>query len=382
MLLGDYLSMNKNARVSVLSSTGQPLMPTKYYRAQRWVENGEAEWVSNDLQIKAVRLLRESGDKTQPIAVGIDPGKLYSGIGVVSQLFTLFRAHLNLPFKRVKARKETQKILRRARRGRRINRSVAFQFRAHRQKRFNNRRQQKVAPSIRANRQLELRVVSELCRLFPISKIVYEYVKADIDLTSGRKKARSGVGFSAVMVGQKWAIEQLSQLAPVVTLLGWQTAQLRRHLGLTKLKDKSAQTPESHAVDGISLAASEFVSYQPVQTDTGHGHQWLGQVRLTMSAFRIFSRPELYRRQLHFEKPQQGGERKRKGGTITPFGFRSGDYVEAQKAGVLYRGWIGGFTDTGKSQNLSVYSATWKRIGQFVVSKVKLIQRSNGLCVI
>jgi hypothetical protein len=31
-------------------------MPTLYRRAQAWVEAGKAEWVSNDLNIKAVRL--------------------------------------------------------------------------------------------------------------------------------------------------------------------------------------------------------------------------------------------------------------------------------------------------------------------------------------
>jgi hypothetical protein len=373
--------MNKNARVAVLSVNGTQLMPTKYYRAQSWVDNGQATWVSNELQIKAVQLLRPSETETQPIVAGIDPGKLYSGIGVVSKLFTLFRAHLNLPFKRVKARKETQKLLRRARRGRRINRNVVFALRAHRQKRFSNRRQKKVAPSIRANRQLEIRVMTELCRLFPITSIVYEYVKADVDLTSGRKKARSGAGFSAVMVGQKWAIEQLSKLAIVKTLFGWQTAQIRRELGLIKSKDKSSQTPESHAVDGVALAASQFMAYESFSTQREHGHQWAGFIRLTVSAFRIFTRPELYRRQLHFEKPSKGAIRKRKGGTVTPFGFRSGDYVEAQKAGVTVRGWIGGFTDSEKTQKLSVYSAQWKRIGQFTVSKVNLIQRSCGLCV-
>ncbi|MGL5719996.1 MAG: RRXRR domain-containing protein, partial [Alphaproteobacteria bacterium] len=228
----------------------------------------------------------------------------------------------------------------------------------------------------------ELRIVSEICKLFPISSIVYEYVKADVDLTSKRKKARSGKGFSAVMVGQKWAIEQLNKLAPIKTLLGWQTAQIRRELRLTKSKDKSSQTPESHAVDGVALAASEFVQYKSFDTAHEHGHQWTGFIRLTVSAFRIFSRPELYRRQLHFEKPEKGGTRKRKGGTITPFGFRSGDYVQAVKAGITYRGWIGGFTDTEKSQKLSIYSANWKRIGQFTVKNVSLIQRSNGLCTV
>ncbi|MDJ0688873.1 MAG: hypothetical protein QNJ41_10210 [Xenococcaceae cyanobacterium MO_188.B32] len=71
----------------------------------------------------------------------------------------------------------------------------------------------------------------------------------------------------------------------------------------------------------------------------------------------------------------------RKGGTVTPFGYRAGDYVEAEKAGVVYRGWIGGFTNTEKSQKLSVYDLNWKRIGQFSLSKVKLLRRSNKLCI-
>ncbi len=47
-------------------------------------------------------------------------------------------------------------------------------------------------------------------------------VKADIDTSSGRKSARSGFGFSPVMVAQYWAIEQLEKLAPVKKMYGWQ----------------------------------------------------------------------------------------------------------------------------------------------------------------
>jgi hypothetical protein len=64
-------------------------------------------------------------------------------------------------------------------------------------------------PSIRANRQLELRVVTKLCRLFPVGKIVYEYVKA-----------RGSKFFSPVMVGQKVMLGWLSKLAPVETQFG------------------------------------------------------------------------------------------------------------------------------------------------------------------
>lgn len=361
-------------RVPVVDKDHQPLMPTTPGRARKWIESGKAVKRWSDIGLFYAQLTGEpSGRETQPIVVGIDPGKLYSGIAVQSSETTLFTAHLILPFQKVKDRMEQRAMMRRGRRGRRINCKVAFHLRAHRQKRFDNRRGNKLPPSIRANRQLELRVVKELCQLFPITQIVYEYVKADVDLTSGRKKARSGSGFSAVMVGQRWAIEQLDKLAPVVTLLGWQTAQIRHHLGLVKTKDKSLQTPESHAVDGIALAASEFVEYQSVQTDSGHGHQWLGEVAITAAPFKVISRPPISRRQLHLMVPAKGGVRRRYGGSVTRHGLRKGDLVQSPK-GI---GYVSGDTAT----QVSVSDTKWRRLGQISAKKVTLIRRSTGLIV-
>lgn len=73
--------------------------------------------------------------------------------------------------------------------------------------------------------------------------------------------------------------------------------------------------------------------------------------------------------------PSKGGDRRKYGGTTTRHGIRKGDYVKAEKAGVTYRGWCSG--DTAK--HISVSDSNYKRVGQFTVSKVKLLQRSTGL---
>jgi len=363
-------------RVPVLAPDGTALMPTTSSRCRRWLRDGKAKVVYNKLNIFCIQLLAEpSGRHTQNVVAALDPGKLFSGAGVQSSKFTLFMAHLILPFKSVSQKITARRILRRARRGRRINRKLSYNRRYHRQKRFDNRQQKKLPPSIRANKQLELRVVKELLLIFPISHIRYEVIKA-------RTEKGKGKGFSPAMVGQKIMLEWLEQLRPTTTQEGWQTSTLRQQLGLAKDKnDKSAQKPETHANDAISLAASHFMSFEKFHTANTRGHHWVGQVSVTTASFRIISRPNLYRRQLHFENPETGGNRKRKGGTVTPFGFRSGDQVRAEKAGVTYVGWIGGYTQTQKTKNVSVYDHNWRRIGQFSPNKVELLQRSTRLCV-
>ncbi|MFB8791140.1 MAG: RRXRR domain-containing protein [Potamolinea sp.] len=367
--------MSNTIRVSVQNPDGSPAMPTKSSRARRWVEHFFAIPIRNDLEVYGVSLLSEpSGRATQDVALGIDPGKLFTGMGVQSARGTLFKAHLQLPFKFVTKKMTTRRILRRARRGRRINRNLPYELRCHRQKRFDNRRQKKLVPCIRANKQMELRVVKELLKLYPISHVIYE-----------RIEARGSKSFSPAMVGQKIMVEWLSALKPTSTQLGWQTSNLRQWLGLAKDKtNKANPTPETHSHDGIAIAASHFIKWQDWISNKARGGHWVGEIELTKCPFVVIARPQLYRRQLHFENPVKGSpnhpeHRQRKGGTITPFGFRSGDKVRAEKAGLSYIGWIGGYTNSTKTKNVSVYDTNWHRIGQFSVSKVKLIKRSTKL---
>ncbi len=78
---------------------------------------------------------------------------------------------------------------------------------------------------------------------------------------------------------------------------------------------------------------------------------------------------------------KKGGILKRQGGTITPFVFRSGDYVETSRKGRTIRGWIGGFTNSKSSKNVLIYDHNWKRIGQFNPKNFRLLSRSSKLCI-
>jgi hypothetical protein len=351
-------------RIPVQNPDGTAAMPTKPSRARKWVSAGKAKSCWSDIGLYYVQLIAEPATRnTQPIVIGIDPGKLYSGIAVQSAKSTLFAAHLVLPFKTVKDRMEQRALMRRGRRGRRINRKVKFKLRAHRQKRFNNRRGKKLSPSIRANRQLELRVVVELNKLFPLTQIVYEYVQA-----------RGDKSFSPVMVGQIWMLQQLESIAPTTTKFGWETSNLRDQLGLVKQKThKGDAILATHAVDGIALASSYFVSYESFENTRDRGHIWTIEVTLTNPVFKAIRRPPISRRQLHLMVPAKGGVRRKYGGTTTRHGFRKGDLVNSPK-GI---GYVSGDTE----RQVSVSDSNWKRLGQITASKVSLIRRSNGLIV-
>lgn len=340
-------------------------MPTKPSRARKWLNSGKAKVVSNDLGIFSVQLVSEPSDtKTQSISVGVDPGKKYSGIGVQSAKVTLWMAHLQLPFETVKGRMEQRKMMRRGRRGRRINRKVPYNQRAHRQSRFNNRRSKKVPPSIRANRQLELRVIKELFKIYPLTIAVWEVVVA-----------RGSKGFSPVMVAQYWAIDQLKKLLPVVTQEGWQTSNTRQWLGLEKQKNsKGDAIPATHAVDGISLASSQFVCYRQLKGSQGW---WEGSVNITPAPFVVIRRPPICRRQLHLMVQSLAGIRRKYGGTTTRHGLRKGDYVKAEMAGRVVYGWVSGDTE----RQVSVSDINWRRLGQFSAKKTCLVKRSTGLLV-
>ncbi len=52
-------------RVAVLSKSGKPLMPTKRARARRWLRDGKAKLVHNDLECFAIQLTFETEENNK-----------------------------------------------------------------------------------------------------------------------------------------------------------------------------------------------------------------------------------------------------------------------------------------------------------------------------
>ncbi len=377
---------NQVTRVPVKEPVGKPIMPTTPARARKWIKSGKAIPKRNKLGVFYVQLTEEpSGHETQEIVAGTDRGKAFTGIAFQSKLATIVVFHLCLPgfYKSKKTKKDHQSVtgkmakrteLRRSRRARRIDRTKPFKLRNHREKRFSNRRQNKIPPSVLANRLMELRVLREMSLLLPITEIR--------DEDCGGYTIKNGRGISPVTVGQEWLRKEASKIAPIVAVDSKTTGSFREQLGLIKeKKHKDKQCIETHGTDAIAIASSAFIKYQSFQRGNNHGHQWVGQCLVTQTPFIVLNRPKLFRRKLHQEQYKKGGILKRQGGTITPFGFRSGDYVETSRKGQIIRGWIGGFTNSKSSKNVSIYDHNWKRIGQFNPKNVRLLNRSSKLCI-
>lgn len=379
------MNNKSTTRVPVVSSDGRHLMPTTCSRARKWIKSAKAIAKRSSVGVFYVQLTQEpSGYATQKIVAGVDRGKAFTGIAVQTEKATIVKIHACLPgfYKSKKTKKDKQSVtgkiakrheLRRTRRGKRIDRKKPFKKRNHRQKRFSNRRKSKLSPSIKANREMELRILFEFSKLLPLTEIR--------DEDCGGKTQKNGFGISPVTVGENWFRKEASKIAPVVNVNSLDTGKYRNYLGLAKdKKDKSKQCPETHANDAISLCSTSFVEYKEFTTNCSHGHHWVGKVHITDAPFIVITRPKLFRRKLYQENYSKKGKLKRVGGTVTPYILRSGDRVKATKGKKEYFGWIGGYSEA--NEVVSVYDHNWKRLGQFKPNRTKLLNRSTKLCVV
>lgn len=341
--------ISSNIRVPVLAPDGEPLMPTKASRARKWIEDRKAMPIRTKLNLFGVVLVDEpSGRVTQPIALGLDPGSKFTGIAVVSKKEIHCGFNLELPL-HIKDRMTKRRILRRNRRQRKCRR---------RKKKFLNRNGCILVPSIKARKQLELRIVNELEKTYPILMICVEDVKFP------HHEKNNGSYFSHVEVGKNWLIKEFEKNANVNLFMGWDTSTRRKELGLKKSQKKDVRLPISHVNDAIALCSLGMKK----------------NIVLTKFRFDIIRRPKYNRRRLHLLQTSKGGIRRKYGGTTTPFVFRKGDYVTTINRKNNFCGWVSGYGKMyDKYPLISISTFDWKRIGSVAIKKVVLLERNCGL---
>jgi hypothetical protein len=291
--------------VPVVDGDGHPLMPTTASRARRWIKNGEATPFFKR-GIFCVRLNRDpSGNEKQEIAVGIDPGSKKEGFTVKSEAHTF----LNIQADAVQHVREAVETRRNMRRARRFRKTPCRQNRQ-------NRTRGCLPPSTKSRWQWKLRVVEQLAKVFPITDIVVEDIKAK---TTGKR--RWDRSFSPLEVGKAWFYAELKRFGRVHLKQGWETFEMRNAAGLKKSKSKMSEVFEAHCVDSWVLA-NWYVG----------GHILPDNKRmLCVSPIR------LHRRQLHMLQAAKGGVRKTYGSTRS-CGFKRGSLVAHPKFGLCYVG--------------------------------------------
>jgi hypothetical protein len=323
-------------------------MPCRPAKARKLLRAGKAEARWSKLGLFYVQLTieitSEHNGGGQSFVLAHDPGSRYDGMALGCRSVQL-RLMLVLPGKvarKVKARRE----LRRFRRYRKTRR---------RPWRPRSPGSGWVALSQLAKVLFRLAVVRELCRLFPVSCFVVE------DVRFNHFRSRRGERFSTVEIGKGRYYSELRSLGVLVLVEGWQTKLWREKAGLRKSSRKDALVPESHANDAAAVL---------------HG---LAGCELDESApFWVLRRPEFARRSLHRQNFRKGGVRPLFGGTCRGGLFRKGDYVEAKKAGQVWRGWVEGLP-TGRTPLVGVIDARGRRIWQFLPGQVRLLGRGHNL---
>ena len=231
---------------------GKALMPMKSSKADRLIKSGLAKIKFNRKinEHYLILLFNPSGDKCQDITLGIDPGSMYDGFSVVSKRYHHTNAELVHRTKKgknsIKAFKSRQAMNRRVRRSRLRHRLI----------RFSNRTKSKLAPTINANYEYRKWYISQITKIYPITKCVVE------DVRFNHYEKTDGCNFSHVELGKNKLYDFIEALGLSLELYaGFETHKLRvNSFGADpKVKRKDLKIFEAHCIDSFVLACGKAI---------------------------------------------------------------------------------------------------------------------------
>ena len=323
--------------VPVVDKNQNPLMPTKPSRARKWIASGKATpfWQKG---VFCVRLnVNPSDVYKQEIAVGVDPGSKKEGFTVKSKAHTYFNVQADAHNK-VGKKVEKRRELRRGRRSRKCPN------RKNRTNRLANR--ERIPAGTRARWDWKLRILEWLSKLYPLTHICVEDIKA----RTLKRAKQWNQSFSPLEVGKQWFYTEVEKRWELLTLQGWETKEIRDRLGLKKSSRKLSETFEAHCVDSWCLA-----------------YHTVGGLDIPDNT-RIFciSPIPIRRRELHRQNPQKGGKRPRYGGTVFGNGLIKNTLVKhvryglTRLAGMNAKGLFALYTLDGKRLTTSAKRNSFK----------------------
>ena len=156
--------------VYVISIEGKPLMPCKEAKARKLLRDNKAKVIKRTPF--TIQLLFVCENITQPITLGIDAGSKKIGISATTETKELYASEVTLR-NDIVDNLASRRQFRRTRRNRKTR---------YRKARFMNRKKSEgwLAHSIRQKIETHLKVVSDVHKILPISKIIVETASFDI----------------------------------------------------------------------------------------------------------------------------------------------------------------------------------------------------------
>ena len=157
--------------VYVLNIHGEPLMPCKEAKARRLLKSERAEIIKRNPF--TIQLTFACENYTQPITLGVDAGSRHIGLSATTEKHELYASDVVL-------RNDIVDLLATRSQNRRLRRNRL----RYRKARFDNRVKSKhkgwLAPSVEQKIQCHLKVIENIHKILPITKIVVEVASFDI----------------------------------------------------------------------------------------------------------------------------------------------------------------------------------------------------------
>jgi len=156
--------------VYILSKEGKPLMPTsRHGKVKHLLKSNRAKVVKKTPFV--IQLLYDTTEYVQPVTLGVDAGSKIIGLSATTENDELFASEVTL-------RNDIVELLSTRRQNRRTRRNHL----RYREPRFNNRTKSKgwLAPSVQHKVDSHLRVITDVYKILPITKLIVETASFDI----------------------------------------------------------------------------------------------------------------------------------------------------------------------------------------------------------